>query len=41
MARSRYLLYKIREKWTSTRNERAQILLSHYPDLEEAYNLSG
>ncbi|MDQ0478296.1 MULTISPECIES: transposase [Chryseobacterium] len=38
--RSRYFLYKTREKWTSTQNERTKIPFSHYPDLEKAYNLS-
>ena len=40
LARSRYLLYKTREKWTSTQKHRAEILFSHYPDLEKAYQLS-
>jgi transposase len=40
LARSRYLLYKTREKWTVSQNQRAEILFSQYPDLEKAYNLS-
>ena len=33
-------LYKTREKWTASQNQRAEILFSQYPDLEKAYNLS-
>lgn len=40
LARSRYLLYKSREKWTSSQKQRAVILFSVYPNLEKAYNLS-
>lgn len=40
LARSRYLLYKTREKWTSSQKQRAEILFSQYPDIEKAYNLS-
>ena len=40
LARSRYLLYKSREKWTASQNQRAEILFSQYPDLEKAYHLS-
>lgn len=40
LARSRYLLYKTREKWTMSQKQRAKILFSEYPDLEKAYNLS-
>lgn len=40
LARSRYLLYKSREKWTSAQAERAEILFSLYPDIEKAYRLS-
>ena len=36
LARSRYLLYKTREKWTSSQKQRAEILFSEYPDLEKA-----
>ncbi len=40
LARSRYLLYKSRDKWTKSQGERADILFSEYPDLKKAYNLS-
>ncbi|GEN78257.1 DDE transposase [Chryseobacterium hagamense] len=39
LARSRYLLYKSREKWTLSQSQRASILFSQYPDLEKAYQL--
>ena len=40
LARSRYLLYKSREKWTASQKQRAEILFSKYPHLEKAYNLA-
>lgn len=40
LARSRYLLYKSRDKWTESQCKRAKILFDEYPDLEKAYNLS-
>lgn len=40
LARSRYLLYKSREKWTSNQTQRAEILFAEYPDLQKAYHLS-
>lgn len=40
LARSRYLLYKSREKWTVNQEERAQILFELYPDIKTAYFLS-
>ena len=40
LARSRYLLFKSREKWTPTQKTRAKILFNYYPDLETAYNLT-
>lgn len=40
LARSRYLLYKSRDKWTLSQRQRAGILFHEYPDLEKAYNLS-
>ena len=40
LARSRYLLYKSRDKWTKNQGERAEILFNEFPDLEKAYNLS-
>lgn len=40
LARSRYLLYKSREKWTFSQKQRAAILFAQYPDLEKAYQLT-
>ena len=40
LARSRYLLYKSKEKWTDTQKERAQLLFGLYPEIKTAYNLS-
>jgi transposase len=40
LARSRYLLYKSKEKWTDTQKERAQLLFELYPEIKTAYNLS-
>lgn len=40
LARSRYVLYKSREKWTESQNERAQMLFGLYPDIKTAYYLS-
>lgn len=40
LARSRYLLFKSREKWTARQSHRAEILFDKYPRLEKAYNLS-
>lgn len=40
LARSRYLLYKSREKWIESQNIRAKILFSEYPDVKKAYHLS-
>jgi transposase len=40
LARSRYLLYKSREKWTQSQKERAQLLFDLYPDIKTAYNLN-
>lgn len=39
LARSRYLLFKHKNKWTPGQQQRADILFKHYPDLEKAYNL--
>lgn len=41
LARSRYLLYKSREKWTLSQRQRACILFTQYPDLEKAYQLTN
>ena len=40
LARSRYLLFKAKNKWTDTQKERADILFKEYPQLKNAYNLS-
>ena len=40
LARSRYLLYKSRDKWTMNQNIRAQVLFKEYPEIEDAYKLS-
>lgn len=40
LARSRYLLYKSREKWTINQQERAEILFELYPEIKTAYYLS-
>lgn len=39
LARSRYLLYKSTEKWTTNQKERAAILFTEYPEIEKAYKL--
>ena len=39
LARSRYLLFKSRDKWTPSQSHRAEILFRRYPMLEKAYNL--
>lgn len=38
LARSRYLLFKSKAKWTEKQKERAERLFENYPDLEAAYN---
>lgn len=40
LARSRYLLFKPRSKWTDSQKERVAILFTEFPELEEGYNLS-
>ena len=40
LARSRYLLFKSRDKWTPSQHHRAEILFRHYPLLKKAYQLS-
>ncbi|SDX97183.1 transposase, partial [Flavobacterium degerlachei] len=40
LARSRYLLYKSRQKWTNNQEERAKLLFELYPDIKKAYDLS-
>lgn len=39
LARSRYLLYKSKSKWTSNQATRAKLLFAMYPDLNTAYEL--
>lgn len=39
LARSRYLLYKSRKKWSESQRQRASLLFTQYPDLEKAYHL--
>lgn len=40
LARSRYLLFKSRNKWTESQKKRAKILFELYPDIENAYYLT-
>ena len=40
LARSRYLLFKSREKWTDKQKQRAKILFELYPNIKEAYSLT-
>ena len=40
LARSRYLLYKSRGKWTVNQEERARLLFELYPDIKTAHALS-
>lgn len=40
LARSRYVLYKNRNKWTQSQKQRAEILFDLYPDILDAYQLS-
>lgn len=40
LARSRYLLFKNKLKWTESQKIRAKVLFEHYPQLEKAYKLS-
>ncbi len=40
LARSRYLLYKKRDKWTVEQELRANILFLRYPSIEKAYELA-
>ena len=37
LARSRYLLFKTPEKWSSSQKERATILFNLYPEIKRAY----
>jgi len=38
LSRSRYLLFKLPEKWTKSQQYRAEILFERYPELEKAYH---
>ena len=40
LARSRYLLFKSKIKWTIKQIQRAEILFKLYPTIEKIYNLS-
>jgi transposase len=40
LARSRYLLFKSKSKWTPSQVWRAELLFKHYPQLEQAYELA-
>ena len=40
LARSRYLLYKHEQNWTSDQAKRAAILFERYPDIKKAYDLT-
>lgn len=40
LARSRYLLFKRKHKWTPSQEVRAKILFEQFPDLKKAYKLS-
>jgi transposase len=40
LARSRYLLFKSKTKWTLRQIERAEILFQLYPTIQKAYNLA-
>jgi transposase len=40
LARSRYILFKTSNKWTSSQKVRAEILFREYPKIKEAYDLS-
>lgn len=40
LARSRYLLYKCKSKWTRLQQERASLLFELYPDIKKAYGLN-
>jgi hypothetical protein len=40
LARSRYLLYKNKSKWSENQIERASILFELYPDIEKSVQFS-
>ena len=39
LARSRYLLFKSKDKWSETQKVRAELLFEQYPDIKKAYEL--
>lgn len=39
LARSQYLLYKKKNDWSTSQEQRAKLLFKYYPDIETAYNL--
>lgn len=41
LARSRHLLYKSPNKWTSDQQQRAELLFSLYPEIKQAYVLTN
>lgn len=40
LARSRYLLFKHKDKWTVSQKQRGRLLFERYPKLKQAYDLS-
>lgn len=40
LARSRYLLFKPKSKWTESQSVRSEILFKEYPEIKNAYNIS-
>jgi len=40
LARSRYLLFKHKDTWTSSQKQRAQLIFERYPLIRRAYDLS-
>lgn len=40
LARSRYLLFKHKDKWTASQKQRARLLFEQYPAIKEAYSFS-
>jgi transposase len=40
LARSSYLLFKHKDKWTASQKQRARLLFERYPKLKKAYDIS-
>lgn len=40
LARSRYVLYKSKDDWSLSQQERAELLFEKYPDIKQAYDLT-